>query len=482
MDQGDCMKKRLVEIDKWCQEKCDEMGVTYFPINWEVVPEDVMLEVMSYGLPTRARHWTYGQSYKYQKLNGEMGMSKVYELILNNNPSYAFLLDTNPDIAQIMVIAHCYGHSAFFKNNHLFKETDRKMVYRAAERAERIDSYILKYGLERVEHIMDIGLSVEKNIDWHKGIFREKYSSVKKIRADREKGEFEDLLKNPTSEKPNKKVSFPPSKEFDINWFLINYSNKLEDWEKDVLSIIREEAFYFYPQYVTKIMNEGFASYMHAELMYIMGEELLSPSEYLDFVKIHERVVQPGGDPFNLNPYFLGFTIFNNIKKKWDELHKTGESKITGFQKILEVVEEEDDISFLKTYLTQDIVDELKMFTYTKVQSPNGEYINIKSNRAEDIVNAKISKMYNYMSPLIAITNVTQDSLELEHVNPEIGTIYYKDLPKVMGYIYEAWGNVVDLQTLDAEGKIYHFTFDEGGFSDSEPKDEKKLIRKIKRP
>jgi spore cortex formation protein SpoVR/YcgB (stage V sporulation) len=122
------------------------------------------------------------------------------------------------------------------------------------------------------------------------------------------------------------------------------------------------------------------------------------------------------------------------------------------------------------------------MFTYTKVQSPNGEYINIKSNRAEDIVNAKISKMYNYMSPLIAITNVTQDSLELEHVNPEIGTIYYKDLPKVMGYIYEAWGNVVDLQTLDAEGKIYHFTFDEGGFSDSEPKDEKKLIRKIKRP
>ena len=98
------MKKRLVEIDKWCQEKCDEMGVTYFPINWEVVPEDVMLEVMSYGLPTRARHWSYGQSYKYQKLNGEMGMSKVYELILNNNPSYAFLLDTNPDIAQIMVI------------------------------------------------------------------------------------------------------------------------------------------------------------------------------------------------------------------------------------------------------------------------------------------------------------------------------------------------------------------------------------------
>lgn len=477
------MKKRLVEVDKWCQEKCDEMGVTYFPINWEVVPEDVMLEVMSYGLPTRARHWTYGQSYKYQKLNGEMGMSKVYELILNNNPSYAFLLDTNPDIAQIMVIAHCYGHSSFFKNNYLFKQTDRQMVYHAAERAARIETYIEKYGIERVEHIMDIGLSVEKNIDWHKGVFRERYPGKRKVTKSRIIGEFEDLLgiTEPGVKEVTINKSFPPSKEYDINWFLINYSPKLEDWERDVLSIIREESFYFYPQYITKIMNEGFASYMHAELMYIMGKELLSPAEYIDFVKIHERVVQPGRDPFNINPYFLGFRIFNDIKERWDKLHEAGESEITGFQKILQVVEEEDDVSFLRTYLTQEICNELKMFTYVTRKDPtNNQYIQVQSKKVDDIVESQVSKLYNYRVPLIAIKKATSISLELEHGSPEIGTIAYKDLPKVMGYIYDAWGNVVDLKTWDSTGKAYHFTFDEEGFSDADP-DKGTMIIKRKR-
>lgn len=478
------MKKRLIEVDKWCQKKCDEMGVDYFPINWEVVPEEVMLEVMSYGLPTRARHWTYGQSYKYQKLNGEMGMSKVYELILNNNPSYAFLLDTNPDIAQIMVIAHCYGHSAFFKQNYLFKQTDRKMVYHAAERAARIEGYIEKYGLEKVERIMDIGLSVEKNIDWHKGIFRDKFPGRRKITKSRTIGEFEDVLgiKTPQKQEVTINTKFPPARELDINWFLMTYSSKLEDWERDVLSIIREEAFYFYPQYITKIMNEGFASYIHAELMYVMGEEMLSAEEYLDFVKIHERVVQPGRDPFNMNPYFLGFTIFNDIKRRWDELHAKGESDITGFEKILEVIQEEDDVSFLNIYLTQEIVDELKMFTYVrKMDQRSNQYIEVESKKSKDIVDSMTSKLYNYRVPMIAITNVTAMSLELEHGSPEVGTIAYKHLPKVMEYLYEAWGNVIDLKTWDSAGKPFHFTFDEEGFSDADPNKGTLIVKRKRR-
>ncbi len=120
------MNELLEKRTAWFEEKAREMGLDFFPINWEVVPEEVLLEVMSYGLPTRARHWSYGQSYTYQKIQGEMGMSKVYELVLNNNPSYAFLLDTNSDIANTMVIAHVIGHVHFFKNNYLFKLTDRK--------------------------------------------------------------------------------------------------------------------------------------------------------------------------------------------------------------------------------------------------------------------------------------------------------------------------------------------------------------------
>ena len=108
------MEKILRERVEKMEGIADDLGLDYYPINYEVVPQETMLEVISYGLPTRARHWSYGQSYEYQKMQGEMGFSKVYEVVLNNNPSYAFLLDTNSDIANTMVAAHVIGHVHFF--------------------------------------------------------------------------------------------------------------------------------------------------------------------------------------------------------------------------------------------------------------------------------------------------------------------------------------------------------------------------------
>ena len=109
-------------------------------------------------------------------------------------------------------------------------------------------------------------------------------------------------------------------------------------------------------------MNEGFASFCHADLMY--ETNLTSESEHLEFCKVHERVVQPGSNKLSINPYFLGFSIFNDIKKRWDEKYQKGESDITGIQKVFEVVEEEDDITFVKSYLTKELIKELELFTY----------------------------------------------------------------------------------------------------------------------
>lgn len=462
------MNKLLKERAKWLKEKARELGLDFFPINFEVVPEEVMLEIQSYGLPTRARHWSYGQSYEYQKIYGQMGLSKVYEVVLNNDPSYAFLLDSNTDVVNTMVIAHVIGHVHFFKNNYLFKTTDRKMVYHAAERATRIEDYITKYGIERVERIMDIGFAIDKNIDWHKGLYRKPYPPKKKILRRRIEGEFDDVLgiDDPIYKEVVVNDKFPPTPEYDLIWFLSNYAD-MEPWEKDVLEIIREESFYFYPQYNTKIMNEGFASYMHAELMYLMDEKELSAHEHMDFCKVHERVVQPGRDQLNINPYFLGFTIFNDIKKRWDEKYKQGESNITGFEKILEVVANEDDISFLRGYLTQELVDELEMFTYrTYKDRRSDEYVEIMSKNADDVVESIVEKIYHYTAPLVKITDASPSGMELEHASTEIGTLDPKHLNKVMGYLYELWGSVVDLKTIDDEGMVMHYTYDELGFSD----------------
>jgi stage V sporulation protein R len=470
------MNELLEKRSKWFQEKAIELGLDFFPINFEVVPEEVMLEIQSYGLPTRPRHWSYGQSYEYQKIYGKMGLSKVYEVVLNNDPSYAFLLDSNTDVANTMVIAHVIGHVHFFKNNFLFKETNRKMVYQSAERASRIEEYITKYGIDKVEHIMDIAFSMDKNIDWNKGEHRKPYPNKKKIIKRRFVDEFEDLfgVDEPIYKEEVVNAKFPPHPEYDLLWFLINYSN-LESWERDIFQITREEAFYFYPQYYTKIMNEGFASYMHAELMFLMEEEDLTAPEYMDFCKIHERVVQPGADQLSVNPYFLGFTIFNDIKERWDKEYEEGNSDITGIEKIFEVVRNEDDISFLRTYLTQDIVDKLNMFTYrTYYDRRKDEYVEIMSREAKYIVENLTKKLYNYTAPLIKVVNASSSGLELEHESIEVGTLDPKHLNAVMGYIYEVWGGVIDLKTVDDEGNLFHYTYDELGFSDCSDADSKK--------
>jgi stage V sporulation protein R len=446
----------------------NELGLDFFPIMWEVVPEDVMLEVMSYGLPTRARHWSYGQSYEYQKTQGEMGMSKVYELVLNNDPSYAFLLDSNSNIANTMVIAHVIGHVHFFKNNFLFKKTNRKMVYVAAERAARVEEYITKYGLEQVEHTMDMAFAMEKSISWKKGFYRKPYESRKKVWKSRKVEEFDDMFglsEDPHIKEVVENDKFPPRPEDDLLWFFANNA-RLEPWQKDIFEIMREEAFYFYPQYYTKIINEGFASFIHAELMYMLSEDELSPSEYLEFVKIHERVVQPGRDKMNINPYFLGFTMLNDVRDRWDKMYKEGTSEITGLQKILELVETEDDISFLRNYLTQEIVDKLQMFVYKQgYNRDHDKIIQIKSTKAEDVVEHIAKGIYNYRSPVIEIEKASAHGIELKHASSEVGTLDPKHLEHVMSYIYEIWPGIVNVETVDNSGESIHFTYDEEGFS-----------------
>lgn len=453
------LQERVVELEALAKE----MGLDWYTLSYELVPIDVMLEVMSYGLPTRARHWKYGQSYEYQKYSGEMGMSKVYELVLNNDPSYAFLLDTNPDIANIMVSAHVIGHSHFFKNNYLFKKTDNKMVYRAAERAQRIDDYIDAHGLEKVERIMNIGFSIEKNIDFGRGVHRNALAkSPDKILIKGVSDDFDDVLDKKDGFSIMTDGRFPSSPEYDLLWFLSKYG-KLEEWERDILSIIREESFYFYPNYYTKIMNEGFASYCHSELMQKVG---VSPSEFLEYSKIHERVVQPGSNKMNINPYFLGFRMLHDIKDSWDEKFKNGESDIDGWQKILSVIEVEDDISFIRNYLTKELCEDLELFVYRYVTLRDGSQIlEIESKNLDDIKENLTKDIYNYRSPVIYVYNADRYGLELIHENTQDGPLDEKHLDRVLGYIYSIWKTPVDLKTVDNKGGVIHVTYDSEGCS-----------------
>ena len=131
---------RVAELETLARDQ----GLDFFPVSFEVVPHDIMTEVAAYGLPTRARHWSYGKVYQHQHLYGTMGLSKIYEMVLNSDPGLAFLLDSNPEIANLLVAAHVFGHVDFFKNNLCFADTNRRMVNDAVAHALRIDTYIEK--------------------------------------------------------------------------------------------------------------------------------------------------------------------------------------------------------------------------------------------------------------------------------------------------------------------------------------------------
>ncbi len=453
-------------------------GLDFFEVVFEEVPEDIMTEIAAYGLPTRARHWSYGKVYQSQRLYGIMGLSKIYEIVLNSAPGLAFLLDSNPEIANLLVAAHVFGHVDFFKNNVHFKDTNRQMLNDAVRHAQRIDAYIERYGLETVEHLMDIGFALDRHIDWQKGVTRPLYPERKIVEKERTPQPYEDLLSAPERmvRYEVEGERFPPHPERDILWFLRHYA-KIEDWQRDVLDIIREESYYFYPQFNTKILNEGWASYWHAELFYLW--EGVAPEEMLEFARLHSGVVNPGGR-FSVNPYYLGYKILVDIEERWDKLHNewpkdprererlrrekhqhiTDKCPPTGREKLFEVRAKEDDISFLRNYLTLDLAKKLELFSFGSncthppgQKCPNCENIVLTSRERDAVVEAILAPRYNYGIPRIVVKDVVNQALYLEHLDRTTTYLDRSFASQTQAYIAELWKHPVHLLTSDENGK-----------------------------
>ncbi len=436
-----------------------EQGLDFYQTSFEVVPQDIMTEIAAYGLPTRARHWSYGKVYQSQRLYGSMGLSKIYEIVLNNDPSMAFLLDTNPDIANLLVAAHVLGHVDFFKNNVMFATSNRNMINDAVSHAQRIDNYIERYGLEAVEHLMDVGFALDRHIDPHLGLNRHPYPERRVVEKEHHEQPYDDLFDDKPSPSVTYEVEgdrFPPHPESDLLWFLTTYA-RLEPWQRDVLQIIREESYYFHPQFLTKIMNEGWASYWHAELFH--QYQGVAPDEMLEFARLHASVVNPGAR-YSVNPYYLGYSILVDIEKRWDQLHADGESCLTGREKLFEVRRTEDDISFLRNYLTTDLVEKLELFAYgnrnadpQKPQSAQSQDIVITSRERDDVIESLVGSRYNYGVPLIRVADVVKNELYLDHANREASFLDRNYANQTLAYIAELWQHPVHLKTGDEKGQ-----------------------------
>lgn len=464
-----------------------EYGLDPFETIFEILDFDQMNEVASYGgFPTRYPHWSFGMEYEHLKKSYTYGLHKIYEMVINNDPSYAYLLENNALVDQKIVIAHVHGHTDFFKNNYWFSATSRKMMDGMANHGTIIRRYAEKFGYDTVERFLDVCLSIDDLIDFH-SLFIKRHPMPRREDSDdesrpdvprlRSKHYMEDFVNPPEFlEAQQKKIDedeeqrqrFPSHPEKDALMFLIDNA-PIQNWQKVVLSIIRDEAYYFAPQRVTKIMNEGWASYWHST---IMTEKCLKDAELVDYADHHSGTL--ASHPGSLNPYKLGIELYKDIEDRWnrgrfgkdfDDCDDLEEKKSwdkhlgLGRQKIFEVRKVANDITFLDNYLTKEFCEKHKLFTY-KYNETTGQY-EISDREFNAIKQRLLLQLTNFGQPIIHVTDGNHKNrgelyMRHSHEGVDLDLRYARD---TLENVHQIWKRTVHLETkVGDRGKL--FTFD----------------------
>ena len=437
--------------DIW--EIAARFGLDPYPVHFEMVPATIMYEFGAYGLPGRFSHWTHGRAYQQIKTQYDYGLSKIYELVINTNPAYAFLLENNPILQNKVVAAHVLAHVDFFKHNRYFEHTNRSMLETTSINAERLRRYEFEHGTGKVEKLLDAVLSIQEHIDTNPRL-RKPPPEVKKPRRwdGRPVTPFDDLLRLGETEEPRTEAprAFPEEPEKDLLLFLAEHAPDLEPWQRDILHIVRSEQLYFLPQMQTKVMNEGWASFWHAR---IIRELDLSDGEFVEFARMHSGVLAPSKR--NVNPYYVGMKLFEDIERRWDEPTQEERDKLgrvgnEGRAKIFEVREVDNDASFLRSYLTKELVDELDLYLYRL----EGDRWAIVEKNWEIVRDTILTSMTNFGQPYIVVEDGDYRRgrelyLKHRHEGDDLDLDY---ADKTLKYVYQLWSRPVHLETV-VEGK-----------------------------
>lgn len=419
----------VAEIESYARE----LGLDFFPTVFEMVSYQQMSEIAAYGgFPTRYPHWRFGMEYEQLSKSYEYGLSLIYEMVINNDPCYAYLLRSNSLVDQKTVIAHVYAHNDFFKNNYCFASTNRKMLDEMANHGSRIRRYIEEIGLDEVEGFLDVALSLENLIDQHyPHVMRE--SDVKRqedftpldrravpklpvsrpymegyINTDEYIAQQRDRMK----QEQDRERGFPESPVRDVLRFLMEHA-PVNSWQRDILSIVRSEAYYYAPQGQTKIMNEGWAVYWHSR---IMNEFVLCDSEVIDYADHFAGVVATS--PTQVNPYKIGLEIFRHIVERWNK-GKFGIDYLRcddpavrrdwdtgtglGIQKAFEVRKVHNDITFIDEFFDEDFCEASRMFRWGEDRR-SGQRV-ILDREFPKIKGQLLDQLTNFGQPIIEVVD-----------------------------------------------------------------------------
>jgi stage V sporulation protein R len=364
-----------------------------------------------------------------------------------------------------------YGHNDFFKSNFTFHGTRPELTLgRFKVQADRVRRYLEdpSVGVDRVEAVLDaahaVAIQCRRNL------------AIKKLSPAEERQRLSDDAQPPVDpfQRVHKRRAYTPpdvhkvplSPEEDLLLFVRDHNPRLSEWEKDLLTVAHEREQYFLPQIETKIMNEGWASFWHREILNSLG---LPQELYLEFLVRHNQVVRPF--PRGLNPYYLGLKLWDDIKRRHDdptpeEVEKYGTPTRTGMQAIFAAREVDRDVSFIRRFLTEELMREMDMFRY----EPRGDELVIANvsdeNGWREVKETLLKNVGMGTVPVIKIADADHDRSRALYMRHEHDgrDLQWEYAERTLAFIHRLWGHEVLLETL-VGGKKALLAYGEKGFS-----------------
>jgi stage V sporulation protein R len=463
----------IEELESWNERifaAAQSFGLDPYPQEFEICDHEQMLGYMVYsGMPSHYPHWSYGKNFEKLKTLYDYGVSGLpYEMVINSNPAIAYLMRDNSLLLQVLTIAHVFGHNDFFKNNFTFNSTRAEFTIETFKaHADRVRAYVEdpSIGLEKVERILDaahaLSLQCRRNLAIRKQTPEE--ALERRLEESRPSADpFQSIHRRREYVAPDlNRVPLYP--EEDLLLFIRDHNPHFNDWEKDLLTIVHEEAQYFIPQMETKIMNEGWASFWHKRILDTLE---LPQGMQIEFMVRHNQVLSPARGA--INPYHLGIKIWEDIERRWDhptpdDEREFGPRSKSGREKIFEVREVERDASFIRRYLTEDLIRELNLFEY---QSRGGDQVVARVADADNWRAIKETLIRNVGTGTVPVINIEDADynnnrvlfLRHHHDGRDLQLEYAE---KTLRYLHMIWGREVVLGTeINGKPSLLSFSDD----------------------
>jgi stage V sporulation protein R len=418
----------LRAIDERCREiAVGELGFDVPDVVYHLVrPEEVYFAAAN-GLPARYSSARWGAQFDEAYGRYQRGQDRIYELIFNTRPAHAFLMDGNSLVAQTLVIAHCLGHGYVFENNAWLGAVDREIMSRVVSAADRIADYMGAHGRDRVEDFIDACHAIAIHQPHAQLIHKAGLSEPERrprpydvlfpaeVAADRERVE---------TERKVLRHRFPREPEEDLLHFIEAHAPALQDWQRDVMSIVSSEQSYFLPQMRTKILNEGAAVLAHQE---ICQRLFLSADRYWEYEQLNSSVIQP--HPGRVNPYSVGINIMREVirlavdpddeeRERWSWAG-AGEP----FERVRLILRTYDDEALLREFLTPKVCELSRLYAFERLEQ-DPRRIRVSSREADDIRDVLIRQHSTFGIPRIEIVDADfrgRGELLLEHRHEGVG-------------------------------------------------------------